>query len=476
MKKSLVKNSIYNIIYTIANVLFPFFTSIYVSRILLPDGVGIVAYAQNIASYFVTIAALGLPSYGVREFAKIQDDKQSKDKLFTELIIINFISTTVSILGFFVLLASNANVNNEWFLYITCGLVIFFNYFNIDWMYQGLEEYSYITIRSLIIKVLSFAALLFFVKEKQDYIWYALITSIATGGNYFFNVMHARKFVTINFKGIEMKRHMKPLMLIAGIIFLSTIYNKVDVTMLKMIATDESIGYYTYAQKTVNIVLTMSNAITAALLPRLSYYFDNDRNAFYDLLDKGFQILCFFALPLCMGLVLVAPQAVEMLYGRAFAPAAMTIRLMCPLILIKSFGDFFCYQLVYSTKCEKIIIPASGAASVLNVAINAVLIPFFLQNGAVVASVTSEMTTNLMQFIYIKKKIKFKLRMRFLLNSFFSTVCMMVSILIVMQMNFSNNLTLIFEIVIGTIVYITISFIQKNEFMIELFNRILKKS
>lgn len=76
MQKSLAKNSIYNIIYTVANILFPFATSIYVSRILLPAGVGKVASAQNIASYFITIAALGLPSYGVREFAKIREKKE----------------------------------------------------------------------------------------------------------------------------------------------------------------------------------------------------------------------------------------------------------------------------------------------------------------------------------------------------------------------------------------------------------------
>lgn len=73
MQKSLTKNSIYNVIYTIANILFPFATSIYVSRILLPAGVGKVASAQNIVSYFVTLARLGLPSYGVREFAKVRE-------------------------------------------------------------------------------------------------------------------------------------------------------------------------------------------------------------------------------------------------------------------------------------------------------------------------------------------------------------------------------------------------------------------
>ena len=99
MQKSLAKNSIYNIIYTVVNILFPFATSIYVSRILLPAGVGKVASAQNIASYFVTLAALGLPSYGVREFAKIRDSEAKKNKLFTELLLLNIVSTTLAVVG-----------------------------------------------------------------------------------------------------------------------------------------------------------------------------------------------------------------------------------------------------------------------------------------------------------------------------------------------------------------------------------------
>lgn len=215
------------------------------------------------------------------------------------------------------------------------------------------------------------------------------------------NIEYARKFVKIQLSGIKLIKHLKPVLLIACIIFLSSIYNKIDVTMLNMMATDESVGYYSYAQKTVNMVLTMANAVTAALLPRLSYYYENDREGFYRLLDKGFQILCLMTLPLAVGMALVAEQTVQFLYGEAFAPAALTIQLMCPLILIKGFGDLFCYQLVYSTKSEKIILPAAASASIINVITNAALIPTLLQNGAVVASVISEFVTNAIQFIYI---------------------------------------------------------------------------
>lgn len=475
MQKSLAKNSIYNILYTVANIMFPFVTSVYVSRILLPDGVGKVVSAQNIASYFVTIAALGLPSYGVREFAKVRENKSESNKLFTELLLLNIVSTTLAVIGFFSLVFINASFHGEWELYTACGLAVFFNYLNIDWMYKGLEEYGYITGRSLLIKGISLVALFLFVKTRQNYVAYALISSLATGGNYVFNVIHAKKFVRLDFSGIEIQKHIKPVLLIACIIFLSSIYNKIDVTMLNMMTTDESVGFYSYAQKTINMVLTMANAVTAALLPRLSYYYDNDKEGFYRLLDKGFQILCVMTLPLAVGMALVASQAVEFLYGEAFMPTALTIQLMCPLILIKGFGDLFCYQLVYSTKSEKIILPAAASASLINVITNAVLIPTLLQNGAVIASVLSELVTNAIQFIYMKKKVQFGINGKAFAMGVFSTTVMSVCVLMLMQLRLPNTVGLFVEVTCGAIVYITVNMIMKNALMFEIIKKVKSK-
>lgn len=342
-------------------------------------------------------------------------------------------------------------------------------------MYKGLEEYGYITGRSLLIKGISLVALFLFVKTRQDYVAYALISSLATGGNYIFNVIHAKKFVRFDFSSIRIQKHIKPVLLIACIIFLSSIYNKIDVTMLNMMATDESVGFYSYAQKTINMVLTMANAVTAALLPRLSYYYDNDREGFYRLLDKGFQILCVMTLPLAVGMALVAYQTVQFLYGEAFAPAALTIQLMCPLILIKGFGDLFCYQLVYSTKSEKIILPAAASASAINVITNAILIPMLLQNGAVIASVLSELVTNAIQFIYMKKKVRFSINGKALVTGLFSTAIMSVSVLMLMQLRLPNTVGLFIEVACGAIVYTAVNMAMKNALIFEIIEKIKSK-
>ena len=205
--KSLGKNSVFNVIYTCANILFPLLTSMYVARILMESGVGRVAYAQNIASYFTTFAALGLPNYGVRKVAQCRDNRTELNRTFSELFFINMISTTIAFVSYIVVVISLDNSMMTVPLAIASGLAVFFNYLNIDWLYQGEEEYTYITLRSIAVKVASFILVVIFVRSANDYVIYALIVSLATGGNYIFNVIHARSFVSITISNIHLKKH-----------------------------------------------------------------------------------------------------------------------------------------------------------------------------------------------------------------------------------------------------------------------------
>ena len=148
---------------------------------------------------------------------------------------------------------------------------------------------------------------------------------------------------------------------------------------------------------------------------------------------------------------------------------------MCPLILIKGFGDLFCYQLVYSTKSEKIILPAAASASVINVITNAMLIPMLLQNGAVIASVLSELVTNTIQFIYMKKKVRFNINGKAPVTGLFSTAIMSVCVVMLMQLKLPNTAGLFVEVACGAVVYVAVNMVMKNALMFEIIDKVKKK-
>lgn len=67
-------------ILTVSSMIFPLISYPYVSRILMPSGMGKVAFATSIVTYFSMFAQLGIPTYGIRTCAKVRDDKKSCQK------------------------------------------------------------------------------------------------------------------------------------------------------------------------------------------------------------------------------------------------------------------------------------------------------------------------------------------------------------------------------------------------------------
>ena len=88
-EKSIKLNFIMNIILTMSSFIFPVITFPYVSRILLPEGTGKVAFATSLISYFSMFAQLGIPTYGIRACAKVRDNRNELSKTVHELLIVN---------------------------------------------------------------------------------------------------------------------------------------------------------------------------------------------------------------------------------------------------------------------------------------------------------------------------------------------------------------------------------------------------
>lgn len=470
--KKLSVNSIFNVIYNLANVIFPLIIMSYASRILRDDGVGIVAYGQNIASYFVVFATLGLPMYGVREIAKSTKNAKSLNRLFTELFSINFISSLVASI-LYIILIFFTSLKNDFLLYLCCGVQIFMNFFNIDWLYQGLEEYVYISCRSIVIKIISLICIFLFVKDRQDYIIFAFISSFAICANYLFNVFHARKFVKFEFGNINLKKHIYPILILGLTILLSSIYSKADITMMGGLSNNSSIGLYNNAHKIVDAVIVVCTSISATFLPQLSIAFIHDKTQFYNLIETGISWQSFFSFPLMVGCFVLSPIFVPIIFGSCFIESSLTVQIFTPLIVIKSFCNLLCYQLVIATGNEKKRIPAYLCAAFANVVLNAILIPSFHQNGAAFASVISELIVNGILLIVLYRQLRFKIPLRNVAMGFASSIVMGGMMLIFIKFtNITGLLELILAFVIGSLTYIGLNIVFKNEIAINFLKKV----
>lgn len=475
-EKSIVKNSMYYLLYQVFNVLFPFITGMYVARVLLPTANGMVAFAFNISGYFSTLAFVGIPTYGLREISKYRNDKNKMSKVFSELVAINTISTLVCVVAYLILILSVAKFRDKLLLYCVTGLSIVFNFLNISWLFEGLEEFKYISLRNIFFKLACIVCLLLFVHSEKDYLRYALITVFGTAGNYLLNVTYARRFVKLSFKTLNLKQHLASIFALVAVNLAIELYSMVDTTMLGFFTAEDNVAYYTYAQRIYRILLQVINSFTIVIVPRLALYFkEGKQNEFNTLTSKTFETILALAIPMIVGLQFVARDAITVIYSDAFEPSSPVLRILSILLLISPIGYLLGSRMLLVANQEKRMVLCVGAGAVVNFIGNLILIPNFSEIGASIASVISEICVMTIYIIVGKKYFRLRGVRNDILKIGVGIVGMVISILIVRNITDILLLKIILESATAMLVYFVIMFALKESLVYDYAGRFLKK-
>ena len=163
--KSIKYNFIMNIILTVSNFLFPLLTFPYVSRVLQVEANGKVAFVSSVVSYFMMIGSLGIPTYGIRAASRVRDNKKKLSIVVQELLIINFCLVAVVLSCYFVAILNIKTFYEYRELFYINSVGILLNVLGMNWFFQATEQYDYITIRSIVFRIISII-LLFTLRER----------------------------------------------------------------------------------------------------------------------------------------------------------------------------------------------------------------------------------------------------------------------------------------------------------------------
>ena len=327
-QKSIKVNFIMNAILTMSSFIFPLITFPYVSRILLPEGMGKVALATAVVAYFALLARLGIPMYGIRACAEVRDDKTQLSKVVHELFLINLGMTAFSYLLYFGTVFAVPSFRTEAVLYFIIGSTLFFETIGVEWLYKGLEEYSYITYRSIFFKIIALIATFLFIHTGEDYIKYGAITILAASASNLLNFYNLRKYITFKpFSDYSFKPHIKSILIFFATTCAIVVYTQLNTVILGLMKTNADVGLYDSAMKIKNILVSVVTALGAVLLPRASYYVKQGlMEDFSRISAKAIHFVCILALPLMVYFMLFATNGIHFLSGNRFDGAILVQR------------------------------------------------------------------------------------------------------------------------------------------------------
>lgn len=400
-QKSLINNSAFNFIKTFSSLVFPIITFTYSARILGEEGIGKVSFSKAIVSYFVMFALLGMNYYGTREVAKLRYDKEKLSKFVHEMLIINGFTTLLAYVALYCSAVFIPKLYEYKELLVINSFAIILQVTGMDWLYQGLEEYRSITIRTVFFQFISLVAMLFFVRRKDDILAYAIICLLASYGAYAVNFITSRKYVFFHRCGVyEIKKHMKPLLWLFALVVSMELFTVLDSTMLGFLQGDAAVGRYTAAVKVNKMVNTLITSIGVVLIPRLAFYIDKKQNEkVYDLVEKAYNYVFLISIPAAVGLFTLSNDIILLFSGSGFVSAGITMRLLTPIVLVIPFSITTNQQTLIPMGKEKLMLIATSLGAVTNMICNFFLIPRFSENGAAIATVIAETIVALVSFI-----------------------------------------------------------------------------
>jgi len=407
--KSIGLNAALNVIKYSLAVIFPIITYPYAIRTLGADGIGKVSFSNSVLTYFSLLAMLGVSTYGIREGSKIRNDKQSFNAFASELFTINVLSTVIS----YVLLIISVLVIHKFHQYV--GLIavqsisILLTTLGVDWINTVYEDFIFITIRSIIAHCITLVLLFALVHTPEDYYYYALLTIATNGITCVTNWIYCRKYARIRLtKNIDFKKHIKPLMYLFVNALTISIYVNIDTTMLGWMKGDFSVGVYTVSVKIYTIMKNIMIAVYSVTLPRLATYIgENKINDYKSLLTKIWSCVAIILLPVAVGLICFADDAMYFMGGKTFISYQLSLQILAGSLIFAIFGGLTTAVMNITLNREKDNMVASFLGAFLNFALNLFFIPKFGIYGAAFTTLLSELLVFVFCFIRIPHKEKY---------------------------------------------------------------------
>lgn len=476
-QKSLKTNFFYYAIKTILSLIFPLITFPYASRILLPDGIGRINFAESVIAYFVLLSSLGINTYAIREGAKVRDDKDKLSTFCQEILTINIFTTIISYLLLFILIFNIDSFSNYKSLLLIFSTIIGFNTIGVEWLYGALEEYKYISIRTVIFNIISILLLFIFVKNPNDYMNYAMIQVFASVGSNVLNIFNARKYITFKKKNkYNLKKHLKPILIIFGLNVACNIYMNFDKTCLGMISGDKSVGLYTASLKIVRMTISVITIVGTILLPRLTYYLEKkDFDQYRALMKKAFNFVFMISIPAAVGLFLLSSNVISLLSGPTYESASATMKILTIIIPIIGISNLISVQIFIPFGKEIYSLLSSSIAAVINLTINLLLIPHLSQNGAAIGTVFAETFALIFCIILSRKVIDLKGITKNIYQYILSSIPIVLIYIICANIIETRIILILLTISMSCLIYFLLLVLFRNEYVLEVLKEVKTK-
>lgn len=454
--KGIVSNFAYNVTYQVVRMILPLITIPYVSRVLGAENLGIYSYTYSVAVYFSMFAYLGFENYGNRLIARVKDDREALNRAFSGAYLFQIGSSILAIglyIGYILLFCRN-NAAIAWLqlLYISSEL------FNISWFYFGMEKFRKTATVNVVVRLLSFAAILLFVKKADDLPVYTCICAgslLVSSLVLWVGLGRYVHFCRVSLK--EVLHHGRGTIILFFPVLVYSVYSTMDKIMLGNMSSMVEVALYTNADKVVGVPYSVITALGVVMIPRMTNLISRgETEKTLEYLEVSMRFMLFLACGMCFGMIGVGKVFAPVFFGKEFIPSGPLIMIIAPMIVVRACANVVRTQYLLPMGRDKDYIVSIVIGLFINLIFNSLLIPPLKSAGAAIATLMTESFVALYQIFVCRKDIPV---VRFTLSNWIYVVAggiMCVPVYLYGMSHAATVKTLIVQILIGIIVYMMI--------------------
>lgn len=416
---SIKGNLIYSTLLTLSTYLVPLVVFPYISRVLGAENIGAIDTIDNIIDYCILFSMMGMSSVGIREVAKNKDNAERLQATFNNLFWLNAISTGIvfCLLALATLLLPD--MQSRLRLLGIGSIKLIANLFWIEWLYRGLENFRFITIRSIIVRLLFIMSVFLLVKHKGDFeTYYTLFVGVVVL-NAVCNWTYKRNWVSLRFKVIDLKQYVKPFVVLGLFAMLSAIYTKLSMPVLNFTCGDEQAGYYAVSTRMYQVIIALISSLVSVIIPRMSVLLKEGKTEeIYKLTDLAFRLLFFLALPVIIFMEIFAPDIIHLFAGAGYEAAILPMRIVMLQVLVIGTEQIYVLQLLIPMKRDRAVVLCGACGVSVWLILSIILIPTLQSVGSALTWVAAESTVLLFAAREVKRQINIRFPWQTLVHSF----------------------------------------------------------
>ena len=400
--EKVVKNATWIIGIKIVQSILALVISMFTARYLGPSNYGVISYAASVVAFVVPIMQLGLPSILVQE---IVNKPNQEGEILGTSIVLNVISSFACMLGVGVFVnVLNAGETTTIIVCTLYSLLLLAQAIEIvQYWFQAKLISKYVSITSLVAYVIVSAYKIFLLVMKKSIYWFAVSNALdyTIIGVALLIIYRRLSGSRMRFSSVLAKRMLSKSRYYIISNMMITIFAQTDRIMLKLMIDDASAGYYSVAVSCVGMTGFVFGAIIDSMRPMIFESKKTDKLVFEKNVSRLYSVIIYLSLAQSSVMTLFAPLIVNILYGVEYQNTIGILQILVWYTTFSYLGSVRNIWILAEDKQRYLwIINLSGALT--NVVLNAILIPLLGGSGAAIASLITQVFTNVIIGFLIK--------------------------------------------------------------------------